>query len=159
MGLMCVKYKTQEKYSHLTSTSFAISNHACRAGSACWIYRGRRLICAYYSSKARTSSAGVIVYAAIYTGIPRCTTTYGSLQMWIEKNACTIIQILTAHEGNGEKIIFPKVKFNLGLLFTEARTNIDYSWGEWWKIISSKVKFNLGLLFTEARSTEALQVQ
>ena len=30
------------------------------------------------------------------------------------------IQILTAHEGNGGKLLSPEVKFNLGLLFTEA---------------------------------------
>ena len=36
----------------------------------------------------------------------------------------------------------------------EYYTNIDCSWGEWWKIIASTVKFNLGLLFTEARRSK-----
>ena len=36
---------------------------------------------------------------------------------WLNNN----IQILTAHEGEWWKIIVPKVNFNLGLLFTEAR--------------------------------------
>ena len=30
--------------------------------------------------------------------------------------------MLTAHEGNDEKIIVPEGKFNIGLLFNEART-------------------------------------
>ena len=42
----------------------------------------------------------------------------------------------------------------IALINIHYYTNIDCSWEEWWKIIVPEVKFNLSLLFTEARKAE-----